>query len=107
MNCIFEDNSPRTLDSPIEVRCLVCNLSLKVRVFPVHCHCDGSDFQEFIEHIETKNGGKIVGLGDVVAKAIDTLTFGLIHKTAGCGCDKRQAWLNSLLSWRSTTNDPS
>jgi hypothetical protein len=105
MNCTFEDNSPRVLESPIEVRCIVCNRIMNVRVFPVHATCEGSDFAEFVDHVESSRAVKIVGLGDVVAKAIDTLTFGLIHKAAGCGCDQRQEWLNSLLSWKSTTNE--
>ena len=43
----------------------------------------------------------VIGLGDVVEKAIDIVTFGMVNKTNGCGCEKRKEWLNKLLSWKS------
>jgi hypothetical protein len=37
------------------------------------------------------------GLGDVVAKALDAVG---IKKQTGCGCGKRQEWLNRVLPFK-------
>jgi len=34
------------------------------------------------------------GLGDTVKWAIEKFSFGLIKQKKGCGCAKRQSWLN-------------
>jgi hypothetical protein len=96
MMCDIGDNSRRRLDAPIAVQCKVCNLVYNVRVFPLRAPCGGSDVQDFIDHVE----GTTTGLGDIVGKAIETVTFGMVKSSEGCGCEKRKAWLNNLWSWR-------
>lgn len=43
--------------------------------------------------------GRSRGLGDTVAKVIDRATFGRVKKTEGCGCAKRQEWLNRVVPY--------
>ena len=45
------------------------------------------------------------GLGDTVAKAIEVATFGLVKKKSGCGCDKRQQWLNEKFPYRDDADE--
>lgn len=40
------------------------------------------------------------GLGDTVKWAIETASFGLIKQKKGCGCAKRQSWLNRHFPYR-------
>lgn len=41
----------------------------------------------------------VIGLGTIVAAAIQILTFGKIRPSSGCGCEKRKAWLNRFTVW--------
>jgi hypothetical protein len=54
-----------------------------------------------LEHIN----GTTTGLGDIVGKAIETVTFGMVKPSEGCGCEKRKAWLNNLWSWRTDESE--
>lgn len=45
------------------------------------------------------------GLGDTVAKVIEVATFGLVKKKSGCGCDKRQKWLNEKFPYRDRADE--
>ncbi len=40
------------------------------------------------------------GLGDTVKWAIEKVSFGRIRPKKGCGCDKRQSWLNHHFPYR-------
>lgn len=43
---------------------------------------------------------KHVGFGDTVKWAIEKVSFGRIKQKKGCGCAKRQSWLNRRLPYR-------
>lgn len=97
MICDIGDNSPRRLEDPTEVQCRWCGQKYFVRLFPLHSECSMSELRGFLEEQQSI----VIGLGDVVEKAIDIVTFGMVNKTDGCGCEKRKEWLNKLLSWKS------
>jgi len=44
--------------------------------------------------VEGLLGGGSVGLGDTVKYWIETVSFGLIKQKKGCGCERRQHFLN-------------
>jgi hypothetical protein len=96
MICEFEDNSPRRLETPIEVRCINCNATYRVRLFPLRAECGASDMREYMEHVASTT----TGLGDVVASIIKVATLGMLKPSEGCGCDGRKQALNQLWSWR-------
>lgn len=99
MICDIENNVPRRLSEPTEVQCRRCGAKYFVRLFPLRAECGLSDVAEFWESVERD---KTIGLGDVVEKAINVVTFGLIAKTDSCGCEDRKQWLNKLWSWRAS-----
>lgn len=45
-------------------------------------------------HVEGRWWHEHAGLGDTVKWAIEKVSFGLIKQKKGCGCAKRQNWLN-------------
>lgn len=98
MLCDIDNNVPRRLDNPVNVQCRRCGAKYSIRVFPLRAECGLSDVAEFWDSIEHD---QIAGLGDLVEKAISALTFGLIEKKEGCGCEDRKQWLNKLWSWKS------
>lgn len=97
MICDIPDNTRRRLEEPIEVQCRRCGQRYFARLFPLRAECGMSDVAEFLDSVETEQR---TGLGDVVAKVIDVVTFGLIEKSPGCGCQNRQDWLNKFWSWK-------
>jgi hypothetical protein len=97
MFCDIGDNTPRRLDSPINVQCKTCGTQYTVRLFPLRAECGMTELREFLESADSNKRG----LGDVVADMIDTITFGLLKPTAGCGCEQRKEMLNSWWSWKS------
>jgi len=102
MICEFEDNSPRRLESPIEVRCINCNATYRVRLFPLRAECGAADMREYMEHVASTT----TGLGDVVASIIKVATLGMLKPSEGCGCDGRKQALNHLWSWRTDASQP-
>jgi len=97
MLCDIENNVPRRLNEPVEVQCRRCGAKYAIRVFPLRAECGLSDVAEFWNSVEQD---EIAGLGDLVERAISAVTFGLIEKKEGCGCDDRKQWLNKLWSWK-------
>ena len=95
MICDIPDNTRRRLDEPVEVQCRRCGVKYFVRLFPVRAECGLSEVGEFLAENER------TGLGDVVEKIIDTITFGKLDKRPGCGCEQRKEWLNKFWSWKS------
>ena len=95
MICDIGDNTPRRLEEPIEVQCRLCSATYFVRLFPIRAECGLSEVGEFLAENER------TGLGDVVEKLIDTVTFGMLPKSSGCGCEDRTEWLNPVWSWKS------
>ena len=96
MLCDFGENSHKRLEAPVEVQCRRCGSKYLVRLLPLRVECGMSDVIDFLDNITPRS----TGLGDIVAKAIDTVTLGLLKKTEGCGCQERQDWLNKLWSWK-------
>lgn len=96
MICDIPDNTKRRLDEPIEVQCRRCGAKYFARLFPLRAECGLSDVADFLEQTDEQT----TGLGDVVAKVINTVTFGLLKKSEGCGCQERQDWLNKFWSWK-------
>ena len=99
MICQLEDNTPRSLPSPIEVVCINCGTKYLVRVFPLRAECPMGELAGFLESTEPE---KTVGLGDVVADVIQAVTFGLVKPSAGCGCEGRKEMLNRWWSWKAS-----
>jgi hypothetical protein len=80
---------------PVEVVCRRCGAKYFVRLFPVRAECGLSEVGDFLETEQR------TGLGDVVEKVIDAVTFGLLPKSQGCGCEARKEFLNRWWSWKS------
>ena len=95
MNCDIPDNTRKRLDEPAEVQCRRCGANYFVRLFPIRAECGLSEVGEFLAENER------TGLGDVVEKIIDKITFGQFDKRPGCGCEQRKEWLNKFWSWKS------
>jgi hypothetical protein len=95
MICDIPDNTRKRLDEPIEVQCRRCGAKYFARLFPLRAECGLSEVGDFLEQSET------TGLGDIVEKVIDTVTFGMIEKKPSCGCEERKNWLNKFWSWKS------
>lgn len=96
MNCRIPNNTPRTETVPQEVTCSVCGTKYYLRVFPLRAICPMGELTDFLEQTDEQT----TGLGDVVAKVIDTVTFGFLKKSEGCGCEDRKNWLNQFWSWK-------
>lgn len=99
MICDIEDNSPRRLESPVQVKCRRCGATYLVRLFPLHAECGMGDVAEFFESYVQE---KTVGFGDVVADLIESVTFGMLKPSPGCGCDGRKEMLNRWWSWKAS-----
>jgi|DEB19_MinimDraft_3_1074340.scaffolds.fasta_scaffold11812_5 hypothetical protein len=97
MICDIGDNSPRKLDTPIDVQCKLCGQIYSVRLFPLRAECQMSELSEFLQQSDQQ----ITGLGDVVASVIKTVTFGLVQPSSECGCEQRKEMLNRWWSWKS------
>ena len=91
MKCDFGSVPIGRVSTPISVRCVRCNRVVTASLFPVHAECGGNDLEDYIA---SRRG---VGLGDVVAIVISTMTFGLVKSTEGCGCAERRKKLNDLM----------
>ena len=48
---------------------------------------------------QTPPSAKTIVLGDVVARCISVLTFGMVKSGEACGCEKRREWLNRFVVW--------
>ena len=99
MICDIEDNSRRRLDSPIPVTCRRCGAQYMVRLFPLRAECGMGDVAEFLEAYDKAT---TVGLGDVAASVIQTVTLGMVKPSADCGCEGRKQMLNNWWSWRAS-----
>jgi ribosomal protein L37E len=97
MICDIPDNTRKQLDEPTEVQCRRCGAKYFVRLFPIRAECGLSEVGDFWQAEDDKR----TGLGDVVEKIINTVTFGKMDKRLGCGCEQRKEWLNKFWSWKS------
>jgi hypothetical protein len=97
MICDIGDNSPRRLAEPVNVQCNLCGQTYSVRLFPLRAECEMTELAEFLK---THDATDVVGLGDVVASVIQTLTFGLVQPSPGCGCEERKQALNRWWNWK-------
>ena len=56
--------------------------------------------RQYMDLWQSKRGRNAVetarGLGDWIAAGISTITFGMVHSTKDCGCEKRRQFLNKL-----------
>ena len=99
MICDIGDNTPRKLDAPIDVQCKKCGQKYSVRLFPLRAECGMTELAEFLESNQQK---QTVGLGDIVANVIQTVTLGLVKPSPGCGCEERKQLLNRLWEWKAS-----
>ena len=85
MNCEFPDNTPRTLDAPVTIQCLVCRRKVaNVRAFPVRCRCKKSVPAEGLVGTEIKR--QLESLG--------------IYGNGDCGCEAYANYLNRMgIAW--------
>ena len=93
MNCDIPDNTPRRADPPETVQCRRCGYVYTVSLYPLRAQCAMSELEDFLASVEPPPSE---GLGDLVEKVIQVVTFGMIKKAPGCGCDARKKWLNNL-----------
>jgi hypothetical protein len=98
MNCDIPDNTPRRVDTPETVQCRRCGYVYTVSLYPLRAQCSMSELDDFLASVEPQAS---VGLGDLVEKVIQVVTFGTIKKAPGCGCEERKNWLNKFWSWKS------
>jgi len=83
-----------------------CPVYLKANGKTIKYHTHTTDhkprktWDQILESEKKRRAMTHTGLGDTVKWLIETVSFGRIKQKKGCGCAKRQSWLNRHFPYR-------